>query len=161
MDLYSLDDLIPSLGIDPTEEHLKELYEIFKKDFIEEDYFLNGLRIKIDLAPSKEDGFENYPHTFVKLITRGKKNNRVFDRKRANKLHWIKIILDNRESDDITCFKYKEGSGSVREYFWFKEGDYLVIMEKITPDYIIISGFHIDDERNRRFYQRRYEESRK
>lgn len=161
MDLYTLDDLIPSLAIDPSEDHLNELYEIFKKDFIEEEYYLNGLLIKVDLAPSKEYGFQNYPHTFIKLITRGKKNKRVFDRKRANKLHWIKVILDNRKTDDITCFKYKEGAGSIRDYFWFKNGDYLVIMEKITPKYIIISGFHIDDDRNRKFYQRRYEESKK
>lgn len=155
MDLFDLDDLIPPLGIDPTEEHLEELYETFKKDFVNSNYTIDGYDVKIDLADSKEDGFEDYPHTFVKLITRGNKRKRVFDRKRANKIHWIRVILDNRQTEDIICFQYKEGNGSIRDYFWFKDGDYLVIMEKITPNYIIISGFHIDDERNRKYYQRR------
>jgi hypothetical protein len=36
------------------------------------------------------------------------------------------------------------------------EGNFLVVMEKITPDYIIISCFHIDDTRNQKYYEDKY-----
>lgn len=157
IDLFDLDDLIPLLGIDPSDEHLDELFQSFEEDFINNPFFIDGIEVRIDMRNSKEDGFENYPHTFVKILTRGKKNNRVFDRKRANKIHWIKPILEQRNSDHIISFKFKEGNGSVRDYFWFKEGDFLVIMELITPNYMMISCFHIDDDRNRNYYEKKYE----
>jgi hypothetical protein len=108
------------------------------------------------LRLSLEEGFEEYPHTFVKIITRGKKGHRIFDKKRANKIHWIKEVLEQKESDDVLVFDFLEASKRVRRYFWFKEGDFLVIMEIITPNFVIVSCFHIDDDRNRKFYQERY-----
>lgn len=157
IDLFDLDDLIPALGIDPSVEHLDELFQTFEVDFITNPFFIDGIPVRIDIRNSREVGFENYPHTFVKMLTRGSKNKRIFDRKRANKIHWIKPILEQRNTDDIVCFKFKEGNGSIRDYFWFKEGDFLVIMELITPRYMMISCFHIDDDRNRKYYERKYE----
>lgn len=157
MDLFDLDDLINGLGIDPSTEHLEELFQAFKADFIDADFILDGFKVRIDLRLSKEDGFEEYPHTFVKIITRGDKGNRNFDRKRANKIHWIKPILENRNTEDVTCFKFIEGDGATRDYFWFREGCFLVIMEKIAPDYVIVSCFHIDDDKNQKYYERKYE----
>lgn len=156
MDLLTLDDLIPNLGIDPTEQHLDELFSNFKRDFIERDLIIDGCKVVVDLRPSKEVGLENYPHTFGKIITRGPKGKRSFDRKRANKIHWIRPILENKNSEDVTCFQFLEADGAIREYFWFKEGCFIVIMEKIKPDYIIVSCFHIDDDRNQKYYNSRY-----
>lgn len=157
MDLFDLDDYIANLGIDPTAEQLGELYQLFKADFIDEEFYIDGCKVKIDVRNSKEEGFEDYPHTFVKIITRGDKGKRNFDKKRANKIHWIKPILENRNTEDIICFQFLEGDGSVRDYFWFKEGFFLVIMEKITPDYIIVSCFHIDNEKNQKYYEKKYQ----
>jgi hypothetical protein len=156
MDLFDLDDHIPNLGIDPSTEHLEELYQLFKSDFIDNVFYFDGSKVIIDIRNSKEDGFENYPHTFVKIITRGNKGKRAFDKKRANKIHWIRPILENRNTEDITCFQYLEPDGKIRDYFWFKEGYFLVVMEKITPDYVIVSCFHIDDERNQKYYEDKY-----
>lgn len=157
MDLFDLDDHIPNLGIDPSQEHLDALFQLFKEDFLNEDFYFDGCKVIIDIRNSKEDGFKQYPHTFVKLITRGDKGKRCFDKKRANKVHWIKPILENKDTDDVICFQFLEGDGKIRDYFWFKEGYFLVIMEKITPDYIIVSSFHIDDERNQKYYERKYQ----
>ena len=38
IDLFDLDDLIPSLGIDPSDEHLAELFQYFEDDFIRDNY---------------------------------------------------------------------------------------------------------------------------
>lgn len=156
MDLFNLDNHIPSLGIEPSAEHLEELFQLFKADFIDNIFCFDGYKVIIDVRNSKEKGFENYPHTFVKIITRGNKGKRSFDRKRANKIHWIKPILENKDTEDIICFQYLESDGKIRDYFWFKEGYFLVIMEKITPDYVIVSCFHIDDDRNQKYYEDKY-----
>lgn len=156
MDLFNLDDHIPGLGIDPSAEHLEELFQLFKADFLDNEFYLNGCKVMIDVRKSKEVGYEKYPHTFVKIITRGEKGKRCFDKKRANKIHWIKPILENKDTEDVICFQFLEADGKTRDYFWFKEGFFLVVMEKIRPDYVIVSCFHIDDDRNQKYYEDKY-----
>lgn len=156
MDLLSLDDLIYGLGIDPTPEHVDELFKAFEKDFITNPLVIDGCSVVIDMRPSKEKGFEKYPHTFGKIVTRGPKGKRAFDKKRANKIHWIRPILENKDCEDVTCFKYLEADGVIRDYFWFKEGGFLVVMQTINPNLVIVSCFHIDDDRNQKFYEDRY-----
>lgn len=156
MDLLDLDDHIPNLGIDPSPEHLEELFQLFKTDFIDNEFYFSNCKVITDIRNSKEKGYEKYPHTFVKIITRGPKGKRCFDKKRANKIHWIKPILENKDTDDITCFQFLEADGKTRDYFWFKEGCFLVVMEKISPNYIIVTCFHIDDDRNQKYYEDKY-----
>lgn len=156
MDLFDLDDLIPNLGIDPSRKQLDELYAAFEKDFVLSQLTMFGLRVKIISALSDVEGFESYPETFVHLITRKSGGGkRVFDRHRANKIHWVRCILENRNEEDVSCFKYPEEDGTLRDYYWFKEGDFLVIMEKVAPDYLVITSFHIDDRRRREYFEGR------
>jgi hypothetical protein len=154
MELYELDDLINGLGIEPTQQQLDELFAEFDRDFIQNPFKVNGFQVKVILASSAVPGFEAYPETFVHLITRkGTGKQRLFDRHRANKIHWIKCILENRKEDDITFFKYPEDDGSLRDYYWLKDENFLVIMEKVAPDYLVITSFHIDNKRNRAYFE--------
>lgn len=156
MELHELDDLIPGLGIDPTAEQLELLFKWFEEDFVKNPFNIDGCKVKVILSRSKEPGFGSYPETFIHLITRKSANGkRVFDRHRANKIQWVRCILENREEDEISFFTYPESDGSLRDYFWYKEGGFLVIMEKITPDYVIITSFHIDDNHNREYFERK------
>jgi hypothetical protein len=156
MELFELDDLISGLGIDPIDNDLDKLYSVFKRDFEDQQLIINGLKVKVILKSSIVSGYESYPETFVHLITRkGSSSKRVFDRHRANKIHWIRCILENRNEDEITYFQYPEPDGILRDYFWYKEGDFLVIMEQITPDYLIVTSFHIDDNQNKVYFEKK------
>lgn len=157
MEIFELDELIYGLGINPTEEHLKELHQRFQDDFnCIPPFKYNGLTVRVILAKSKVHGYEHLPETFVHLITRkGKENKRVFDRHRANKIHWVRCILENNKDEEITHFKYPEENGQLRDYYWYKEGDFIVITHIVNPDSLIITSFHIDDDRNRRYYENR------
>ena len=158
MSLHLLTELIYGLGPDPTPQQLNRLYAEYQRDFIYNSLVINGLRVKVINTNSKVEGYEDYPETFVHLITRkSSRGHRVFDRHRANRLHWIKVILENVEEEDILFFRYKEGNGSIRDYFWYEEEDFLVIMERINPDYLVITSFHIDNDRNKEHYKKRYE----
>ena len=156
MELFELDELIYGLGIDPTERDLDEIYAVFKRDFVDQMLVINGLKIKVILAPSKVSGYELYSETFVHLITRkGINGKRVFDRQRANRIHWIRCMLENRNEEDIIFFQFSEANGRIRDYFWYKEGNFLVIMEQIMPDYLIITSFHIDNNRNKAYFEKK------
>ena len=156
MNLFDLEDLLPGLGIDPTAEQMNKLYLSFEKDFVSNQLVVAGLRVKVIQHLSRVEGFESYPETFVHLITRkGVKGKRVFDRLRANKIHWIRRILENKSEEDVIYFQYPENDGTIRDYYWFKDGDFLVIMEKIAPDYLIITGFHADNRRNKEHFEKK------
>jgi len=158
MDLFELDDLIHDLGIDPTAVQLEQLFQEFKRDFIDGVLVVDGLNVKVILKNARVEGMEAYPETFVHLITRKSTGGkRVFDRHRANKIHWVRCILENRLEEEITYFEYPEEDGTIRNYYWFREGCFLVIMEKITPDYLIVTSFHIDNTHNEKYFEKRYQ----
>jgi hypothetical protein len=162
MSLVGLEVKYDCLTFEPDVSLLVELLTVFLNDFIYNPFEIDGLKIKVILNPSKVRDFENYPETFVHLITRKNSvNRRVFDPHRANKLHWVKHILLNKSDDDIYYFEYEEGNGSMRDYYWYKNGNFLVIMEKIRPDYLIITSFNIDDNSQRNMYERRYNNYKK
>lgn len=157
MELDELDDLLPGLGIEPTNTQLDQLYAAFVTDFVNNQVVIDGLRIKVIQHLSKVVGFTSFPETFVHLITRKSTGGkRVFDRHRANKIHWIKCILENKHNEDISYFQYPEQDGTLRDYFWHKEGNFLVIMQKVTPDYLIVTSFHVDNIKNKEFFQKKY-----
>ncbi len=157
MNFYNLDLLIPGLTIDFTWDDIDRMAKVFYQDFVDNPLKIRDLKVKVITAQANHLEFDGYPETFVHLITRkNNTNRRVFDPFRANKIHWIKPILLNHNQNEIKFFKYKEGSGRIRDYYWFKDGDFLVIMEKITPDYLIITSFNIDNRRNRKHYEKRY-----
>jgi hypothetical protein len=157
MTIGNLCFLISDLGIDPTAEHLVHLLKTFNADFITHPLVIDGLNVKVVLKNSKVRGFTAYPETFVHLITRkGQRGERIFDRHRANRIHWIRSILEEKNNGEVTYFEYREGDGTMRDYYWYKEGDFLVIMEKKSPNYVIISSFVVDKE-NREYYEKRYQ----
>lgn len=55
----------------------------------------------------------------------------------------------------ITRFRNIENDGSIRDYFWYRQKQYIVIVEYISPDYALITGFCVDAE-NQPYYQRKY-----
>ena len=156
MELFDLDDLIYGLGIDPTQEQLDLLYAEFERDFVDYNISIKGLKVKVILTDSDVKGYEDYPETFVHLITRkGSGKKRLFDRHRANKIHWIRCILEKRKEEEITFFQYPEDDGTIRDYYWYKDGKFLVIMEEVRPDYLVITSFHIDNKRNEKYFEKK------
>ncbi|MDP2303304.1 MAG: hypothetical protein Q8N03_12865 [Ignavibacteria bacterium] len=153
-----LDDLVPYF--DALFEHENDkidlLYRIFMDDFQNNSFFINNKKVIIKNYPSKLKGFEKYCDSFVHIITwvSKMKGKRVFDFRRANRVHWVKPILEQRSDPRIKYFQYAEGDGALRDYYWFDEKDYVVIIEQITAEFLLVTGFVID---NRNRFQKRYE----
>lgn len=116
---------------------------------------------------SKKDNlpvdFERYYEKFVHVITRTIKGGRYktsgkireFREERANRVHWIRPILENKEDKRITYFQYIEDDGTLRDYYWYRGKQYIVIVEYIQPDYALITGFCVDCD-NQPYYQNKY-----
>jgi hypothetical protein len=90
-----------------------------------------------------------------KVATKISGKQRQLEVKRANRIHWIKPILQHADDIRITKFRYEENDGTKRNYYWYKSKKYMVVLQFLNPDYILITGFCVDDE-NAGYFQRRY-----
>lgn len=159
-----LDELEPyfnDLGFDPEleEKKIRELFEVFNSDFILNPFNVNGTNVSIKAVNSAHVGqplyFSEFLHDFVHTITRTGNINkrRYFEPERANRIHWIKPILMNCDDNRIKKYQFKENDGRIRDYFWYEEKDYVVVLEKILPDYWLITAHIVDDKRK---HQKRF-----
>lgn len=142
------------------EKKLDKLFERFKSDFFDESILIDGTKFKVKIHPynPRKDNlpsfYGHYYEKFVHLITRKQNRKRFFEEERANRIHWIKPILEHRESPLISHFKFRESDGNIRDYLWYKNKKYMVIIQKITSEYILITGFCVD-EKNKLYYLRK------
>jgi hypothetical protein len=151
------------------EQKLDELFGLFQRDFFDNPFSLNGIPIKVKIHPytkQRRDGlpefYGKYYEKFVHVITRESKGKtkispkqRQLEPQRCNRIHWIKPILENHTDSRITVFKYKEENGIIRDYYWFREKKYMVILEFVRPDFILITGFCVD-RKNYNYYENKY-----
>ncbi len=149
-------------------EKIKELHDVFHADFFDHRVVVDDIPIKVKPYKYKGGKRENMPEEysefyekFVHVITREKKASnrktaptiREFREERANRVHWIRPILENCNDKRITRFTHTNYSKMrQREYFWYRGKDYIVIVEYIRPDYALITGFCVDSD-NRAYYQ--------
>lgn len=163
IDLDELEDLFDDLSIDgPTSEQLYQLYGIFLEDFKRKPIFINGFQLRYNGKPSRHPICRGKALTFEHIITRESKysGRRNFDNERANKIHWIKPIIENVDDFRIKYFEEINHDGENQLFFWYESRDFVVIVREIQPDYILITAYSVDkNERGRlknkyEFYRR-------
>lgn len=150
-------------------EKILELHDRFKEDLFNNKVKLDDTELIIKpylYNKSKKDGlpdwFDGLLEKFIHIITRDiKENNRKTSRKvrefrseRALRVHWIKPILENSSDKRITRFKYMENSGREREYFWYRKKEYMVVVEYLSAEFALITGFCVDSS-NQSYYMRK------
>lgn len=158
--MISLDELTPYFDeiFEAEFEKIDLLYDIFINDLLKNPLFIDSKKVIIKNYASDIKGFEKYCDSFVHIITWKSKltGKKAFDYQRANRVHWIRPILEQRKDPRIKYFQYTEGDGAVRDYYWYDIKNYIVIVEQITEEYMLITGFVID-KGNRNNYQKRFE----
>jgi|GEM_PF-618980 len=158
-DLEDLTDWFDELGVEPTPEQLTDLRTLFEAEFVTNPCLFRGQRVKVNLNPSTVRGYYRQPDAFVHLITREskQKGHRMFDHQRANRLHWVRHILAYAEAKDprIWYYEHTEGNGTMKQYCWYKNQDYIVILKPIKPDVLLVTAFCIDAS-ERQMHQNRH-----
>jgi len=151
-------------------QFLFRLHASFQQDFFDNPFSVKGIQVKVKIHPyfPDKDGlpeyFSTYYEKFVHIVTRqtvgkkGVKGKRKFKADRANRIHWLRPILENYTDARITNFSFIEADKSIRDYFWYKEKNFMVIMEEVEPDYILITGFCVD-KRNLSYYRKKEQNS--
>lgn len=145
------------------------LYRCFYDDFVAQKTYLNS-QIYIDPKSHQKD--EEKELVFWHLTTKETKIDkkigkrwvtimeRVFDFRRAERLTWIKKIIENHSMADIKIFYHKETNEKqdIRLYLWLEDYDFVVILQKIGKNSsYLVTSFYIDRYGKRNEYKRRYE----
>jgi hypothetical protein len=147
MILDELDDLFDDLDIqEPTAKQSYQMYGIFLNDFVRNPFCVNGKRLKINENKSNHYLFRGKIETFVHVVTRKSKysGKRNFDKDRANKIHWIRPILENSSDKRIFYFEKINDEGKNQFYYWFKEKNFIVILRQVEPSVLLVTAFCVD-----------------
>lgn len=132
-----------------------EFYKIFKEDFIDDELVVNGKKVKIIKELSKIPGFQTYPETFAHVVTRELKSQRFrfYEVNRANRIHWIRPILESHPCNDVKYFKRSDERGICKEYYWLIHKDYIVVLKEISKDVRIVTAFCVDPEEKLTYFE--------
>jgi hypothetical protein len=150
------DDII-IVDTDDAKDQIKIFYDHFVNDFITNPFLVKGKRIKLYLQNSKIKKFNEYPETFVHIITREIKlrNERFYECNRANRIHWIKPILLAQPCRDILYYRWKDEKGVIKDHYWYFSKDFMVVLKEYEPEMQIVTAFCVDDKIEKaRFYER-------
>ena len=131
----------------PTKGQLYQMYGIFLADFHKTTLLHKGKRVMFNNNPSKHPLFRGKFQGFVHLVTRDNKYNdrRQYDRDRANRIHWIKPILENWQSPQISYFEQNNKDGELQYFYWLQAHSFIVILRELNPDLLLVTAYCVDD----------------
>jgi hypothetical protein len=79
------------------------------------------------------------------------------DYDRAERLPWVRALIEHADEPGVKRFEYQEGSGVVRTYIWYEAGDFAVVREPLSRGAMrLITAFHIQSEMRRREMRSKY-----
>ncbi len=155
------------------ETNIEKLFDIFRRDFIDNQTLLQKgstsflIDVKADkICPcpfSKEDKPERFWHIITKEEKRTKhrnnpcpdkiERNRKYDEARAKRIHWIKILIDNWQSDDDIKHFYQKRDYKTTLVIWHTTRDFLIIVRKLsnTNDKFLVSSYLVYRSEIRRY----------
>ncbi len=130
----------------PTPDQLYKMYGHFLNDFHKTPLIHRGRKVVFNTKLSRHPQFRRKFEGFVHVITRKSNytDKRQYDRYRANRIHWIKKILDNWENGLITYFERGEAE-ELQYFYWAQPLKFLVILRELTPDLLLVTSYCIDD----------------
>ena len=125
------------------------IYGVFKQDFLDSSPRFHSRPVSVNR--NKKDG-SPMEEGFWHLITREDKKSkeRLPDFTRAERITWVRPLIENHSTSAMDCWKYLEGSGRVRYYLYAKAVDYLVILEESPKSFFLVTGFYVDSDRKRK-----------
>lgn len=122
------------------EEVLERLHHCFRQIFFAEPRVLvQGQLLVVDgrcIDNDKEEGFWH-------IVSKGPVGNRLPDFERARRMPWIAAMLDGT-APGLSRWRYKEGSGSIRQYYWLEAERYVLILEEGRYVTTLITAYYVE-----------------
>lgn len=149
---FSADELEAS----ETAEQLAVFYASFKTDFIDTPYIHKGKEVVVAGYTSKIKLFQEYSSSFHHIVTRmiNPAGRRIFDCHRANRVHWIKPILDAHESKQILFYKWRDDDKICKEHYFAIHLDFMVILKENSNSWQLVTAFCVDPDEKKKYYER-------
>ena len=147
-ELERLEDLFEDLDYDePTSDQVYKMYGIFLDDFVKTPITINDQNILFNRNISKHPICRGKFKGFEHIITRQSKysGKRDFDRERANKVHWIRPIIENVSDFRVKYFERINSEGLNQRFYWYEEKKFIVIIRETMPGYFLVTAFCVDD----------------
>jgi len=161
--LDDLEDLFEDLSIDgPDRAQMVTMYGHYLNDIVKTPIVIKGIVLTFNKNASRHPICKGKHQCFEHIITRESKHSgrRNFDYERANKIHWIRPILENVTDPRIKYFEAINDDGENQLFYWYEEMNFIVILREITPNLLLITSFSIDKE-ERYGFKKKYEEHKK
>ncbi len=150
MQLEDLEILFDEDDLDfdaPSKEQLYIMYGHFLNDFDKAPLIHRGKKVIFNTNISRHPLFKGKYEGFVHVITRKSDytHKRQYDRDRANRIHWIKPILDNWQSHLVSYFERINNEGQTQYFYWVQSKKFLIILRELNPDLLLVTSYCIDD----------------
>ena len=101
------------------------LYEVYCRDFVDcSPIIVDGGVILVDTSIDPHN--PAYTRGFTHLITRGD-DSRSIDYARAEKLPWVRAVLENYTQPEVNAFWHISPKGK-QLYFWMPDHDFTVLL---------------------------------
>lgn len=153
-DVLDLNNLFDDLSIDgPNKAQLFKMYGIFLRDIVTNSIIIKGNSLQCNQNISKHPICRGKMKGFEHIITRESKHKgkRDFDRERANKIHWIRPIIENVTDIRIKYFERINDKGYNQQFYWYQQKGFIVIVREINPYLMLITSFAVDISENGKF----------
>lgn len=150
----------------------KNLYKIFRKMFFEDKVTFEGIPVKVKISPKYLDYETSFIHLICKTESPDPKdvNDREPDFRRAERLHWIKTIIEKypclekcADCEGILLYKefYNGNENRLRVKLFFPKEQYIIVLERRKDYYALITAFYIErgyQDKNINKYYNKYNE---
>jgi hypothetical protein len=134
--------------------YTEKLYTQFKNDLVNNSsLLLFGKQVKVSSELDSDNRHERFWHTIT-----DPHNPAMTDIKhtRAEKIPWIKAVIDNVDKDGILVYK-RVKNGDIRVHLFVPEKRFIVILTEKRNAFYFITAYHIDYTYKLNEYQKEYE----
>lgn len=135
------------------------LYKEFGKTIKSQNFKYQNKTVGYDKKKSSTSREEIFEH----LISEEKDKNdptagRIPDIRRCERLCWIRPILDNLGSCEISPMIYPQTlrPSDIREIIYIPELEYVIILRKGRNQYFLITAYRVEDPKRRARFEKNY-----
>lgn len=166
------------------EDDIERLYAIFKQDFIDDEISLSKNDVLYTICVNTSEVCpcpfrstqkqKRFWHIITKSESNFKKRNnpcpdsqekdRVFCKDRAKRIHWIKYLIENWQSQEEIRSYYQRHGRDWRLIIWDTARDFLVIIKKLDNSFerFLVTSYIVHGNKRNRYKKelRRYKEEK-
>jgi hypothetical protein len=138
---YWLPPTIPQNRGELTSSYLDRLYDIFNADFnLTKPQFLGK-----DVIYVTNPKIGKWEQSFYHITTFDDHNtnfqNRVIDYARAERIAWIRKVIENYQCKDGCCNGLKIYKVKNRIHILFEKENYIVVLEQRNTNYVLVTAY--------------------